>query len=211
VTSRGYPVTLVVEGRPCLVVGGRGVALEKARALVDAGALVRVIAPDVVAELAALPGVTLERRDYRVGDAAGSHLIISATGNSAVNAVVFGDAEAHGVLVNAVDDPAHCSFTMPAVLRRGPVTVAISTGGASPALASWLRGRLEGDIGTEVEELARMLSEERTALRSQGVSTEGLPWREVLDAGALDLIRDGRVDEARRLIRTVALERTRWQ
>jgi len=208
---RGYPVTLDVEGRACLVVGGGAVALAKARALVDAGALVRVVAPQVVAELAGLPGVTVERRAYRTGDAAGCFLVVSATGDAAVNAVVFADAEAGGVLVNSVDDPDHCSFTMPAVLRRGPVTVAVSTGGASPALASWLRRRFEDELGPEVEELARILSEERATLRSQGVSTEGLPWQEALDAGALDLVRSGQVDEARRLIRTVALERTAWQ
>ena len=92
------------------------------------------------------------------------------------NAVVFDDAEAAGVWCNAVDDPEHCSFLVPAVVRRGPVTVAVSTGGSSPALASWLRRELEGVVGPELADVALRLAEERRRIHAAGGTTEGLDW-----------------------------------
>ncbi|MBW8827506.1 MAG: bifunctional precorrin-2 dehydrogenase/sirohydrochlorin ferrochelatase [Acidobacteria bacterium] len=210
-----YPVTLRVEGRRCLVVGGGEVALEKVRALIAAGALVTVVAPEVVAPLGGLPGVTVVRRAYRAADLDGCRLVIAATGDPEVNGQVFADGEARGVWVNAVDDPRHCSFTMPAVVRQGPLSVAISTGGRSPAVASWLRRRLEHELDPAYAELLELLATEREALRSSGVSTEGLPWQGALEAGLLDLVREGRVEDARALlretIREAIVERTAWQ
>jgi precorrin-2 dehydrogenase/sirohydrochlorin ferrochelatase len=101
------------------------------------------------------------------------------------------------VWVNAADDPAHCSFTLPAVARRGDIQVAVSTGGTSPAMASWLRSRLEAELGPEYETLLGILREQRDALRSKGTPTEGLAWREALDSGLLDLVKQGRINEAR--------------
>jgi siroheme synthase-like protein len=104
---------------------------------------------------------------------------------------------------------------MPAVARRGPISVAVSTDGRSPALASWLRRRLEAELGPEYDVLAQLLAEEREALRSATVPTEGLPWQAALDAGLLDLIREGRVEDARALLRATVrdavVERTAWQ
>jgi siroheme synthase-like protein len=202
---------LDVGGRRCLVVGGGRVALGKARNLVAAGADVTVVAPEVLDELRGLPGVVVEERSYRSGEAAEYRLVIVATGDPAVGAEVFHDGEAAGVWVNAADDPAHCSFILPAVARQGPVQVAVSTGGGSPAFASWLRDQLAASLGPEHERAVQLLAEHRQGLRSAGTPTEGLPWREALDAGLLDLVRQGRDDEAREIIRTVTLERTRWQ
>jgi siroheme synthase-like protein len=190
-----YPVNLVVEGKPVLVVGGGRVATGKVRRLVDAGARVTCVAPEVSDEIAAM-GVTVERRPYAAGEVARYRLAVTATGTP-VDAQVFEEGEAAGVWVNSADDPAHCSFTLPAVARRGPIQVAVSTGGASPALASWLRAWLESELGPEYEELARILHDERQALRSRGIPTEGLAWREALDSGLLDLVRQGRIAEAR--------------
>jgi precorrin-2 dehydrogenase / sirohydrochlorin ferrochelatase len=97
------------------------------------------------------------------------------------------------------------------VVRRGSLSVAVATDGRSPALASWLRRRLEAELGPEYDELLRLLTSERDALRSAGIATEGLPWQEALDAGMLDLVRQGRVEEARTLVRTVVGERAAWQ
>lgn len=191
-----YPVNLVVEGKPVLVVGGGRVATGKVRRLVASGARVTCVAPEVTDELAAMDGVTVERRMYRRGEVAGYRLAVTATGTD-VDAQVFHDAEAAGVWVNAADDPAHCSFTLPAVARRGPIQVAVSTDGQSPAMASWLRSRLEAELGAEYEVLLRILREQRDALRSSGTPTEGLAWREALDSGLLDLVREGRIQEAR--------------
>lgn len=195
-----YPVNLVVEGRPVLVVGGGRVATGKVRRLVEAGAAVTVVAPEVSDEIGAMAGehggITIERRPYAPGEVAGYRLAVTATGTP-VDAQVFADGEATGVWVNSADDPANCSFTLPAVARRGPIQLAVSTGGRSPALASWLRARLEAELGPEYEALLEILNDEREALRSNGTPTEGLAWREALDSGLLDLVRQGRIAEAR--------------
>lgn len=191
-----YPVNLVVEGKPVLVVGGGRVATGKVRRLVESGAVVTVVAPEVTDELAAMP-VAVERRMYADGDVAGFRLVVSATGDPDVDGRVYAEGEAAGVWVNSADDPAHCSFTLPAVARRGSIAVAVSTSGKSPAMATWLRRRLEAELGEEYEVLLQILNERREALRSAGTPTEGLPWQEALDSGLLELVRAGRIDEAR--------------
>jgi precorrin-2 dehydrogenase/sirohydrochlorin ferrochelatase len=176
-----YPVSLVVEGRRCLVVGTGPVAEAKAKQLADCGAAVDVVAAT----------------DYRPGGVNGYRLVITAAGDPTVNRRVHDDAEAAGIWVNSADDPANCTFTLPAVTRRGPLTVAVSTGGRSPALATWLRRRFDADLGPEYEVLVDLLASERAAIRAGGGSTEGLDWQSALDSGMLDLIRAGQVQEAR--------------
>ena len=191
-----YPVNLAVEGQPCLVVGGGPVARRKAEGLLACGAAVTVVAPDVDEELAALP-VTVERRPYRAGDASRYRLVIAATDDVAANAAVAADAEAAGVWVNAADDIERSSFTLPSVGRRGPIVVAVSTGGESPAFAAWLRRRIEAELGGEYEVLLRLLSEARDTIRAAGRSTEGVDWLSVLDSNMLELIRAGDIGKAR--------------
>jgi siroheme synthase-like protein len=190
-----YPVNLVVSGRPCLVVGGGRVALQKVQGLAEAGADVTVVAPDVEPGIEAL--ATVERRPYRRGDAARYRLVVAATGDPLVNQQVYDDAEAAGVWVNSADDPERCSVTLPAQLRRGRLTVTVSTAGHSPAVASWLRDRLAGELGPEYDQLIGLLGEVRTEIRAAGRSTEGLDWRGALDSGILDLIRAGRLEDAK--------------
>ena len=101
---------------------------------------------------------------------------------------MFDDAEAAGVWVNSADDPERCTFTLPAVVRRDPVVVAIATGGHSPALATWLRRRLSDELGPEVAVLAGLLGEARARVRATGRSTEDLDWQALLDDGLLDLL-----------------------
>lgn len=201
----GYPVTLLMEGRSCLVVGGGRVAARKAVGLLDAGAVVHMVAPRVSpeAEVLAGSGLTIERRPYRSPEAASYRLVVAATGDPEVDGAVFSDAEAAGVWVNAADDPVSCSFHLPAVARRGPVSVAVSTGGASPALASWLRDRIETVLGpgADIEVLADLLSEARAALKAAGQSTEAANWRGALDSDMLGLIRTGQIDQARERLR----------
>lgn len=195
-SERGYPVNLVVEGKPVLVVGGGRVATGKVRRLVESGARVTVVAPEINDDIAAMGVVTLERRPYAEGEVAAYRLAVTATGTP-VDQQVFAEGEDAGVWVNSADDPAHCSFTLPAVARRGPISVAVSTEGTSPALASWLKARYERELGPEYEVLLGILRERREALRSNGTPTEGLAWREALDSGLLDLVRQGRIVEAR--------------
>ena len=127
----------------------------------------------------------------------GYRLAITATGDVAVDEAVFRDGEAAGVWVNAADDPDHCSFTLPARVRRGPLLVTFATGGHSPALASWLRQRYSEEFGPEYEVLIDLLAEARNDLIARGRSTEGLDWQPALDSGMLDLIREGELAEAK--------------
>jgi precorrin-2 dehydrogenase/sirohydrochlorin ferrochelatase len=197
-TPRHYPVNLIVEDRPCLVVGGGPVAARKVEGLLACGANVHVVALAVGAEVRALaPPVTFEARAYRRGEVAAYRLVIAATDSPDVNRAVFTDGEAAGVWVNGADDPDNCSFTLPSVLRRGALLVTVSTGGRSPALASWLRLRLENELGPEYETLLELLATERDAIRAAGRSTEGVDWRSALDSGMLDMIREGQLVKAR--------------
>lgn len=191
-----YPVNLLVAGRRCLVVGGGPIAARKAEGLLACGATVHVVASEVGADMRALD-VTWDERPYQTGDLAGSRLVVTATGVAEVDAAVFADGEAAGIWVNSADDPANCSFTLPAVVRRGPVVLTVSTGGHSPALAVWLKERIGAEVGPEYEVLATLLSDERAAVRAQGRSTEGMDWRSALDSDMLDLIRSGRVQQAK--------------
>lgn len=195
-----YPVSLDVGGVACLVVGGGAVAARKARGLVECGAAVTVVAPDVTADLRALTAVTIEQREYVRGEAAGYRLVITATGRPAVDAAVHADAASAGVWVNSADDPAHCSFILPSVHRDGTVSIAVSTGGASPAVARWLRARVADAAGAGVGDLAALVAESRRALRSAGRPTGDVDWTALLDGPLPALVRQGRLDEARALL-----------
>jgi precorrin-2 dehydrogenase/sirohydrochlorin ferrochelatase len=151
-----YMACLDLTGRSVLVVGGGPVALEKVEGLLAAGASVTVVAPEIVPELAALE-VVFARRGYRSDDLAGRFLVIAATSTTTVNRRVFADAEARAILCNVVDVPELCSFILPAVHRHEPIAVAVSTGGASPALAQHLRDQIAAVVRPEHAELAHRL------------------------------------------------------
>ena len=153
---RYYMACLDLEGRDCLVVGGGRVALEKVRGLLDCGARVTVVAPRAVEELARLPVAWLRRR-YRSSDLEGRRLVIAATSLPSLNRRVFADAEARGVFCNVVDVPELCSFILPAVHRQDPLAIAVSTGGASPALAQRIKRELAERYGPDYAALARSL------------------------------------------------------
>jgi precorrin-2 dehydrogenase / sirohydrochlorin ferrochelatase len=197
-----YPVNLVLDGRRCLVVGGGKVALRKVEGLLACGGRVTVVALSVDPGLRALDGLTIEERPWRPEDLEGMWLVIAATDDPAVNRAVYDAGQRAGVWVNGADDPANCSFTLPSVVRRGDLQVTVSTGGRSPALATWLRRRLEGAIGPEYAVLLDLLATERDGLKAAGVSTEGLDWRSALDSDMLDLIRTGDLVHARERLQT---------
>ena len=198
VATSVYPVSLVLHGRRCLVVGGGHVARRKALGLVEAGARVDLVAKEVLASVREIAGLeSIEERPYRRGEVAGYRLAVAATDNRTSVNVAFRDGERAGVWVNSAADPASCSFILPAIARQGPVSVAISTSGFSPALASWLKEHVAGPLGPEVAELAGMLAEVRARLKAAGRSTEEVDWRQSIDWAMLDLIRSGRRAEAK--------------
>ena len=142
-----YPVLLDLAGRACLVVGGGKVAERKVAGLLEAGASVVVVSPAVTPGLASLAGTGALRwagRAYQPGDLVGTVLVVAAAGDPAVNRQVAWDSRSAGKLVNVADEPALCDFFVPAALRRGRLTIAVSTGGTSPALAARIRDRLAG-------------------------------------------------------------------
>ena len=189
---------MLLNGRSCLVVGGRITALQRVNELIRAGALVSVIAPDIISDLEALP-ITFHRRPFRNGDTAGFALVISATGDPEVDKAVHQDGAATGALVNAVDNPASCDFYVPAVLHRGSLNVAISTGGASPAIASWVRARLDDVIHEHFGDVVDLVSEARDRVRAEGLSSEGRPWADLIEQLTAVLDRGGGRAQCREL------------
>ena len=160
-----YMACLDLTSRSVLVVGGGRVGLEKVDGLLAAGARVTVVSPQIVAELE-MRDVELIRREYRTEDLDGRFLVIAATSTSSVNRRVFREAEACSLLCNVADVPELCSFILPAVHRQGPIAVAVSTGGASPALAQRLRNEIAEIVRPEHAALADQLRELRPWAKS---------------------------------------------
>ncbi|MGD0197688.1 MAG: bifunctional precorrin-2 dehydrogenase/sirohydrochlorin ferrochelatase [Solirubrobacteraceae bacterium] len=159
-----YMACLRVNGRSCLVVGGGDVGLEKVEGLLTCGAAVTLVAPQAhaaLAELAREGSIDWQQRSYRDGDLHGMFLAIAATDDSEVNIAVYEDAEARSMLVNVVDVPPLCNFILPAIVRSGPLAIAISTAGASPALAKRMKREIAELFGEEYARLAVMLNDAR--------------------------------------------------
>jgi uroporphyrin-III C-methyltransferase/precorrin-2 dehydrogenase/sirohydrochlorin ferrochelatase len=206
-----FPLALEITGRRCVVVGGGAVAEVKVRALLDAGAGVVVISEELspgLAELARRGEIELVERGYRRGDLAGT-LLVFTTGDRSVNAAVFADAEAAGVLCNAHQDSAHCHFACPTVTRRGDLVVAVSTGGRAPTLAGHVRDALSAGLPDEFGALIDLVAEIRQEnLAPADTAERGRLWRTALDYDVLGLLRSGQWEAARRLLRGVLAGRT---
>ena len=189
-----FPVALEVAGRRCVVFGAGPLSRARAVVLLDAGALVTVIA-----------------RPHEDGDLAGAFLAVAATGDAAEHARIFAEAEREGVLLNAVDDPAHCHFAVPAVLRRGDLVVAVSTGGRAPGYAGRVRDELARTVGAEHGTLLDLVAEVRDELRAErggGADFDrwAAKWRAALDHDLIGLVRAGRTGEARTLLRAALVD-----
>ena len=154
---RYYMACIDLRGRSVLVVGGGTVAVEKVHGLLDCEARVTVVAPRVDDELRRLP-VRIERREFADGDLDGRLLVIAATDDREVNARVSRAAADRSLLCNVADDPELCSFILPAIVRRDPIVVGVSTGGASPALAQRIRSDIAELVGPEHAALAHRLA-----------------------------------------------------
>jgi precorrin-2 dehydrogenase/sirohydrochlorin ferrochelatase len=167
-----YPMMVDLAGRRCLVVGGGRVAERKVALLLDCGAEVEVVSPAAtpkIADLAARGAIRLARRTVRPADLDRAFLVFAATDDAQVNQSVAHEVRKAGGLVNVADAPEACNFLVPSVVRRGDLTITISTGGGSPALAKRLRQRLEATIGPEYEAFLAALRELR-ARAQQAIS-----------------------------------------
>jgi siroheme synthase-like protein len=199
-----YPIFLNISGKKCVVVGGGPVALRKVRALLEHGANVKVISPALCPELSQLGQdgtVRILRRDYVPGDLEDALITVAATDDSRVNGRVATEARKRGGLVNVVDDPQRSDFIVPSYLRRGDITIAVSTGGRSPALAQRIRAKLEESLGAEYASLALLVGEVRSELKQRGITVDSHDWQEVLDLDSLIyMVQAGRNDEVRALL-----------
>ena len=191
-----YPIYLQVHEQPCVVIGGGKIAEGKVEGLLAAGATVTVISPDLTPHLQGLAErneITHLARRYQAGDLTGAFLVTCATDQMEINRQVWQEASAHGQLVNVVDDLPHCNFIAPAILRKGDLTVAISTGGKAPALAVRLKERLQQEMGPEYERFLELAGQLRKPL-SQHVpdfETRKALWYELVDSEALNLLARG--------------------
>jgi precorrin-2 dehydrogenase/sirohydrochlorin ferrochelatase len=204
--AHGYPITLQLADKLCLVVGGGSVATRKVHSLLQAGARVRVIAPALTEELQLLTAqgvIQWEQRPAGAEDLAGAWLVISAADDAATNELIGRAALAAGLLVNVVDQPALCSFYVPATVHRGPVSLSISTDGASPLLARRLRERLEEVIGPEYGELAELLARLRKELhaRQPQVAARLQTWATLELEPVLEKLRAGQAAAAEAQVR----------
>ncbi|QGG47766.1 precorrin-2 dehydrogenase/sirohydrochlorin ferrochelatase family protein [Heliorestis convoluta] len=201
-----YPIILKLESRPCLVVGGGKVAERKVNSLVDAGAKVAVISPMITENIQKWVDqgtVRYQGRGYQEGDAAGYFLVVAATDLQEVNDLVTRDCNQRNILINTVDNPEGSNFYVPATIRRGDLQIAISTGGASPAVARRIRQSLEVQFGEEYGEFLTLMAR----LREQVLREVPCPVRRkaifdsLADADLLELIKCG---EEKRLKERVA-------
>lgn len=195
------PLFHKLTGRPVLVVGGGEIALRKSRLLTDAGARLRVVAPQVDAQLAALVergGGEVFERGYTAGDLNGCAVVIAATDDAPLNAQVSADAQARCIPVNVVDAPALCTVIFPAIVDRSPLVVAVSSGGDAPVLARLIRARLEAWIPAAYGELAKLAAgfRDRVKQRFPNVNQRRAFWEEVFQGPIADRQLAGRSSEA---------------
>ena len=205
-----YPVLLDLAGRRCVMVGGGIIAGRRVDGLLTAGARVTVISPRLTRTLAALAAegrIDHEAREYRAGDLDGADLAFVATDAGEVNAAVAREARARGVWINAADDPARCTFILPALVRRGDLTVAVATGGSSPALARAIREELETYLTDDYATLAAIAAEARREVRALGRPVTADAWRRALGPEVRRLIVErGRDDAKQRLLELLGVE-----
>lgn len=205
-----YPVLLDLAGRRCVMVGGGIIAGRRVDGLLTAGARVTVISPRLTRTLAALAAegrIEHEAREYRDGDLDGADLAFVATDAGEVNAAVAREARARGVWINAADDPARCTFILPALVRRGDLTVAVATGGSSPALARAIREELETYLTDDYATLAAIAAEARREVRAAGRPVTADAWRRALGPEVRRLIVErGRDDAKQRLLELLGVE-----
>ena len=195
-----YPIFLNLTGQPCIVIGGGAVAERKVEGLLQAGAWVTVVSPTLTSKLisvAAQEAIRHIPRAYQAGDLRGYALAFVATADPGVSAEVATEGRDLGVWVNAADDPSHCDFILPSLLRRGELIVAVSSGGSSPALSRAIREELESYFTEDYTTLAEVVGEVREELKNRALFPGAEAWRHALNGEVRALIRDGSREQVR--------------
>ena len=206
-----YPVSLNIAGRKCVVAGGGEVALRKVKALLEHGADVEVISPDLCLELARLGEsgeIRVRNHAYETGDLTGAFLAIAATDDAETNRQVAEEARREAILINVVDDAVNSDFIVPSYLRRDSLTIAVSTSGQSPALARKIRTRLEKEITDQYGTLTRLIGEVRAEIKREGIKIADDHWQEALDLDLLlELLKKGEREKAKVILLSRLKER----
>jgi len=203
-----YPIQLDINGHQCLVVGGGAVGLRKVSTLLECGARVTVVSPDVesrIEQMAAEGRIQLERRTYTTSDLDGKFLVIGATDDNALNRKISWDAGRKKMLCNIADVPDACNFILPAIVHQGDLIIAISTSGSSPALAKKLRKELESRYGEEYGDLLTLMRAIRRRLLREAHAPEVHKplFEKLLDGELVDLIRDRDISRINTLLKEV--------
>lgn len=201
-----YPINLILDNKPCVVLGGGHVALRKVKGLLDAKAKVTVISPEIVAELAKLveeKRIIWQKKYYEQGDLDDFTLAICAIGNEEVNAQVRKEANQKKVILNVVDRLEFCDFALPAKIRRGDLLVTFSTNGKSPALSRYLRCKMEREFDeTYANWLDKLVQLRKEAIKKLPTSDDReIFWRSALSDDVMELVRAKKYDEAEASIR----------
>ncbi len=193
-----YPIMMDLTDKPCLVVGGGKVALRKVKSLLEAGARVTLISPEIDKELAE-SGIEILQRSFEPGDTLAFKLVFAATDSRELNARISEEAAGAGIPVNVVDDPELCSFIVPAVVRRSDLVISVSTGGKSPALAKKIRKELEEIYGREYSILVDLLGEIRELVKEKYDTQNDRErvFNKLLESGIDELLKQGKEREAR--------------
>jgi siroheme synthase-like protein len=195
-----YPVFLEMNERRVIVIGGGAVAERKVEGLLAAGARITVISPNLSERLDALRragAIEHRARVYRAGDLGGFDLVFATADDGDVNPAVAREGRERGIWVNSADDPERCDFILPSVLRRGELVVAVSSGGASPALARAVREELETYFTADYAALAGLVGDVRRELRSRHPRPCAERWSDALNGEVRRLVAAGKLDEAR--------------
>jgi len=200
-----YPVYIQLKDQPCVVIGGGKIAEGKVEGLLDVEANVTVIAPTLTARLRDLADqkqITYWARPYQLGDLRDAFLVICATDQAEINYQVWQEATANRQLVNVVDDTPRCNSIAPSILRKGDLTIAISTSGKAPALAVRLKERLQRELGPEYARFLELAGELREPLARQipDFETRKALWYELVDSEILEVLAQGDESAAREII-----------
>jgi len=200
---RYYPVNLDINKKNCLVVGGGGVGTRKVNTLVQCGAFVTVVSPEVTDALKKLKEkgtIVLEKRPYRPTDLDGMFLVIGATAFDRLNTKIASDARHRNILCNIADQPKDCDFILPSIVNRGDLVIAISTSGKSPAFSKQLKKELEKEFGEEYAEFLKLMGAIRNRLLKSGHEPDAHRhlFKQLIAIGLATLIRNHKIDEINR-------------
>lgn len=198
-----YPIFIEVGRRRCVVIGGGVVAQRRIEGLLAAGATVTVVSPvitDALVKLVAQGALRHIARAYKPGDLAGCNLAFVATDDREVNQGIFSEALLRGIWINSADDPENCDFILPAVVRRGELSVAICTGGASPATTRAIREELETYLTADYTRLVQIAGEVRAKLREKSLAVSADAWNQALKGEFRRLVNEDKREQAKALL-----------